>query len=98
MAVECAWLDLGAEVVLSEIFDRERDIVLNGQHRGYLVVLKSTVPEQRVQLTYHQHWRAVDSEPLLAIGADIYGVVLVTDIFPTPPGDVPGDLAGVLPF
>jgi hypothetical protein len=36
---------------------------------------------------------------LLAISADIYGVVMMTDTrIPTPPRDVPEEEVGVLPF
>jgi hypothetical protein len=100
MAVECAWLDLGEERLLSEEFDRERDIVMRGGHHGYLLLPKEGVPDEEVSLSYQQFTRNEDKHPLLFVLARFWGVQLVTDtLFPMPQGkDIPESFASVHPF
>jgi hypothetical protein len=100
IAVEFAWLDLGEERVLSSEFDRERDIVLNGGHHGYLVLPSQGTPEDRtLRFNYNTYKRNEDQHPLIGLIASFWGVHLATDtLVPEPPGEVPEDEASVHTF
>jgi len=97
IALECAWLDLDEESVLSGEFDRERRIVLGGGHHGYLILAKQSIPEER-QVTFTPVFarRDEDGEPYLGIAANILGVLMATDTLKERPAeDVPEDVASV---
>jgi hypothetical protein len=100
MALEFAWLDLGEERVLVSEFDRERDIVVNGGHRGYLVLPNEGTPEDRtLRFNYNTYTRNNDQHPLLGVVASFWGVHIATDtLFPQPPGEVPADRASIHTF
>jgi hypothetical protein len=99
LAVEYAWLDLGEERLLSDEFARERDIVLHGGHRGYVVMRRKGDADTSLRFEYRDMRRAADDHPLLAMAAAFWGVPLITDsLFPEPPAKVPPALATVHPF
>lgn len=101
IALECAWGDLGEARLLSAEFDRERDIVLNGGHRGYLILPKQGTPgEPTVSLNYVLAKRNSDGQPHMGLVVNVLGVHLATDTLnPEPQGqDVPEELASVHTF
>ncbi len=100
IALECAWLDFGEERLLSREFDRERAIVLDGGHRGYIILPKQGVPQERtVSLSIVHARRGDDLEPYMGILANILGVYLLTDTLKTAPAEaVPEDVASVHQF
>jgi hypothetical protein len=100
IALECAWIDLGEERLLSSDFDRERRIVLEGGHEGYLICPKQGEPQDlRISLTYHPMVRNADKAHFLGMVASFWGFILVTDTLnPRPLGDVPEELAIIYPF
>ena len=99
-ALEFAWLDHGEEV-LSDRFDRERQIVLRGGHAGYLVVPRTANVLDNIScsLTYMPVNTVADGTPLMGIEASFWGVVIATDtLFPQPTGDITGLDAVTLQF
>lgn len=100
IALECAWLDLGEERLLSSDFDRERSMVLAGGHHGYLILPKQGVPEHRSVSIHIVHARRTsDDAPHMGIIANILGVYLVTDTLKVAPAEaVPEDFASVHSF
>jgi hypothetical protein len=97
-ALELAWLDIGADRVMGPEFDRERDIVLNGGHRGYLTLMTQGNPSDHSVGVALQHWADRDV-PFLGIAAGYWGFYLQTDsLHAEPPGAIPAELASVLCF
>jgi hypothetical protein len=94
-AIEFLWLDAG-ERALEPTFDRERSIVLEGGHHGYLWTIRHVSFRDaplRYGMEYAERLRTSDGEPLLFLVAWFWGVPLVTDtLFATPPQDPPGDI------
>ncbi len=92
IAVECAWLDLGEARLLSTEFDHERDVVMRGEHHGYLIVPKQGDPDdRRVWMQYIPARRKADGHPYLGIIAHFYGFKLVTDTLKPQPANTPAD-------
>jgi hypothetical protein len=90
MVVECAWLDEGDDLLLSDVFDRERDIVMRGGHRGYLVIPKEGLPAPDISLEYMRRNRTSDGAALLFIETRFWGISIATDtLFPRPMNEVP---------
>jgi hypothetical protein len=100
IALECAWLDHGAQRLLSAEFDRERNIVRDGGHHGYIVLAKNGDLEERgITFNYVLARNGDDGTPYMGIAANILGVCLVTDTLKVGPGEeVPKELASVHPF
>lgn len=100
IAVECAWLDLGETRLLSSEFDRERNIVLNGGHPGYLITLKQGRPEDRnISLTYLPYRRNSDGQPFLGMVASFWGFYIASDtLHANPQSEVPEEIAFVHSF
>jgi hypothetical protein len=100
MALEYAWLDHGEERVLSSEFDRERAIVMEGGHRGYLLLPKDGYPDERtVTFTYESRRRVSDGHPLMGMSAGFWGIYMLSDtLFPEPSADIPEEIASVHPF
>jgi hypothetical protein len=100
IAVECAWLDLGEERLLSPEFDRERRIVLDGGHHGYLIIPKQGAPEDAsIWMTHLPVRRKTDGQPYLGMVAHFQGFRLVSDTLnPRPQGNVPDLDAIIYPF
>lgn len=94
-ALECAWLDHGEEVLGSE-FDREREIILRGDHHGYLSTPnKVQFPDEPPQsgLQYRRLVRNSDGHPFLFLVASFLGAPIATDTLferpeQTPPEEV----------
>jgi hypothetical protein len=86
-ALEFIWLDCG-ERALSDRFDRERSIVLEGGHRGYLSTLRHvSFLEGDVQhgMEYAELPRPGDGHPPLFLVAWFWRVPLATDtLYPEP--------------
>jgi hypothetical protein len=79
MAAECAWLDEGDDLLLSEVFDRERDIVMRGRHHGYLIIPKKGLPAADISLEYLRPNRASDGVAFMSIHTRFWGVSIATD-------------------
>jgi hypothetical protein len=93
--LEFLWLDYG-ERALSDRFNRERSIVLQGDHRGYLLTLRNVSfleGELTHGMEYAERLRTSDGHPLLLLAAAYWGVPLVTDtLFPEPTQELPDDV------
>lgn len=99
MALEYAWLNLGEERALSADFDKERQIVLDGGHHGYIVIPKKSTPTALMNFWYRANPGRHDQRPWITIMASFWGVMLGTDSrFPKPPTAVPDELALVCEF
>lgn len=93
-ALEFVWLDSG-ERALSAAFDRERTIVLEGGHHGYLITPRHVSfldGDFRHGMEYLEQQRVSDGHPLLFFVAWFWGVPIATDsLFPEPQGMAPDD-------
>jgi hypothetical protein len=93
-ALELAWLD-SEERVLSEAFDRERSVIMEGGHHGYVATVR-TVSFLGRELTsgmqYAERLRTSDGAPLLFFVEWLWGVPLIGDtLFPEPTQQLPDD-------
>jgi hypothetical protein len=93
--LEFVWLDSG-ERALSEAFDRERVVILEGGHRGYILRLRTvSFLHEKLQhgMEYAEHTRTADGHPVLLLAAALWGVPLVTDtLFPEPTQQLPDNV------
>lgn len=97
-ALECAWLDLGEEV-LDTRFDHVRDVVLGKPRDGYLLVGRKPYPnDEGLRLDYFVEKDASGAD-FVGVVACLYGIVLVTNSrLPAPVLDVPDDFALLVTF
>jgi hypothetical protein len=79
MLLEYVWQDLGEERALSSEFDRERSIVLDGGHHGYLVLFENNTPDEQIRFQYEPRRRVADDHPMVGILASFWGVPVFTD-------------------
>jgi hypothetical protein len=98
IALEYAFLDFGPDRVLSSDFDHERNVVLHGRHRGYLVIPKNGEPDAPIDFSYMAARRPEDGHPLMLIEACILGVTLATDTLRSAPPFSPPEAVSVLSF
>lgn len=90
-ALEFMWLDYGDQA-FSAKFDRERSIVLDGGHHGYVATLKKLQFPTGVRLDHGMQLdrvlRTSDGHPLIRFVASYWGVPFASDtLFPEPTGD-----------
>jgi hypothetical protein len=99
IALECAFLDLGEERILSSEFDHERSVVLDGGHHGYLILAKEGKPDSIISMTYVLGQRAADEHPFMGFVAGFWGFPIISDTLNAAPlGDVPAEEASVIAF
>lgn len=101
MALEFAWMDLGPEAAMGAAWERERRLVLGGGERGHLIVPRicDVADRHDCSFTYQTVIRDRDQARITLIGADFWGVQLITDTLQAEPaGEVPEDVAMVLRF
>lgn len=99
--MELAWLDHGEELMLDSRFDRERSIVLNGGHTGYLACPRECDVLDQVECSFTYQFTNTTSggEHLTMMFASFWGVPIVTDsYFPQPTRPLPEGWANVLRF
>jgi hypothetical protein len=98
VALECAWLDFGDDV-LAPGFDHLRQIVLTGGHPGYLMLLRQGRPEGRRVAIQYKTLRLQRDRVDVAVVADLLGTLMATDSAnPAPQGPAnPADVI-VVPF
>ena len=77
--IECIYLDRGPDVAFDPKFDEVRAVTLGTlPSRGWLGILAKAIPHNEVRLTYQ--FVEVAGEETVWIAADIYGLVIVTDL------------------
>jgi hypothetical protein len=99
-ALEFVWLDLGEERALSSEFDRERRIILHGNHPGYLAIPREGTPQDAVvRMTYRLATRDADQQSLIFLVGYFWGVPIITDsLFPAPVRSLPEERFNVITF
>lgn len=100
VTMELAWLDHG-EIMLDAHFDRERRLVMQGGHAGYIATLKHLeMPDPPAsEITYQFLNTTATGEHLTGIGAQLFGVPWFTDtLFDRPQVELPPDTFVVLEF